>query len=1401
MDFFQARERSTKRGNVEIYPTFFIGTITDLMVRGRAFYAIWDEEVGLWSTKEKDVQRLVDKELYEKEKAVRSTFDGVISVKSMSDFSSKSWLEFKTYVSKAPDEYVALDGSLTFSNTKVKKSDYASKRLPYPLEHGSYSSYDEIIGTLYDPEERAKLEWAIGAVVSGDSRDIQKFVVLYGEAGAGKSTILNIIQKLFDGYYTTFEAKELASSNNQFSTEVFRSNPLVGIQHDGDLSKIEDNSKLNSIVSHEEMTMNEKYKSKYTDKLNCFLFMATNKPVKITDAKSGIIRRLIDVKPSGRKIPSRRYHDLMAKIDFELGAIAYHCLEVYQKMGKNYYSFYRPLGMMFKTDPFFNFVEANYDEFKSEDGISLSRAYDVYKAYCEDGLVEFKLPRYKFREEFKNYFSEFYEVTRIDGKQVRSYYQGFLSKLFEQTTMDKNGDEDVRSEEDWLVLDKTVSLLDEVLKDCPAQYASSKDKPVQAWDSVTTTLKDLDTTRVHYLKGPGDHVMVDFDLKDETGKKSAKLNLEAARKWPKTYAEYSKGGEGIHLHYIYDGDVGKLRSVFSEGIEIKAPIGGSSMRRRLSKCNDIPIATINSGLPLKEEKVVDFEGVKSEKALRTLIQRNLRKEIHPGTKPSMDFVKKILDDAYASGLKYDVSDMRSRIFEFASNSSNQADYCMRMVGQLKFKSEDPVISEGNYNRDELVFFDVEVFPNLFIVNWKFAGPESKCVHMVNPSSKEIEDLMRFKLVGFNCRKYDNHILYARYLGYDNTRIYQLSKRLIGKVPNSFFGKAYNISYTDIYDFASAGNKKSLKKFEIELGIHHQELGLPWDNPVPEEMWPSVAEYCDNDVMATEATFNHLKGDWTARQILSELSGLTVNDTTNDHSKKIMFGDNKTPQTQFNYRNLAEPVLDYDRASLDFLERHKVFPGMFERPEGKSLLPFFPGYTFANGVSIYRGEKVGEGGWVYAEPGMHYNVAVIDLASGHPRSVIAEVLFGPVYTEIFRDIVECRVNIKRKNWEVVNSILDGKLQKYVKWIEDGIISGKDLSNALKTAINSVYGLTAAGFENQFRDPRNIDNIVAKREALFMIDLKFAVQEKGFTVAHIKTDSIKIPDATPEIIQFVMDFGKKYGYEFEHETTYERMCLVNDAVYIARYRPDDKDHPHEWTATGAQFAHPYVFKTLFSKKQIGFEDMCETKSVTSAFYLDMNERLPDVSEYEKELKKLQKKMADLEKSTKTFSEFPEWSACLSREKDLEELISTGHDYKFVGKSGLFVPLLPGSGGGRLMREGDGKYYAVSGTTGYRWLEAEVVTLLGKEAEVDSRYHVSLVDKAIENISKYGDFEIFVSDNPVDPPKPKDVPPWALPCGEDKYALCVDCPKFHWEGLKEPSCELGIDLKEHEDKVFPF
>lgn len=1287
IDFITIATRNTKRGVIEVYPKFIIKKSNDLMIRGGDFYAIWIEERGLWSTDEQDAIQLIDREL----KAYADNNPEIVGdnakVLYMWDASTGMIDTWHKYCQKQMrDNFHMLDEKLIFSNTETTKKDYASKKLSYPLEPGDMPAYDKLMSTLYSDEERQKIEWAIGSIVTGDSKKIQKFMVLYGAAGTGKSTVLNIIQQLFEGYYSVFDAKALGSSNNSFALEAFKANPLVAIQHDGDLSRIEDNTRLNSLVSHETMVINEKFRSAYSNRFKCFLFMGTNKPVKITDGKSGLIRRLIDVSPTGDKLGAREYKAATKQINFELGAIAHRCREVYLS-NPGAYDSYIPMTMLGASNDFYNYIIDCYSVFKKEDGTTLKAAWEMYKTYCEEAKVSYPLGQRAFKEELKNYFKEYKErYTSKDGAKIKSYYSGFRTDKFD----DEESDGSNVSEEPKVQLirfDSDKSIFDDEYASCPAQYATSKETPAKKWEKVTTTLADLDTKKLHYVKVPENHIVIDFDIKDEDGNKSFEKNVAEASKWPATYAELSKSGAGVHLHYIYSGDVSKLSRVYDDNIEVKVSSGGSSLRRKLTKCNDLPIATINSGLPLRgDDKLVNWDGIKNDRMLRMMIKKNLNKEYHASTKCSIDFINALLQDAYERGVGYDVTDMRNAVLAFAANSTNQADYCIKLVNKMHFKSEEPSVNIEKDDDDKLIFYDVEVFPNLFLVNWKIEGESKPVVRMINPKPHEIEELLKYKLVGFNCRRYDNHMLYGCLMGYDNERLYDLSQKIIGGDRNAFFGEAYNVSYTDVYDFAA--KKQSLKKWEIELGIHHQELGLPWDQPVPQEKWAEVAEYCDNDVIATEAVFNHLKGDWTARQILSDLAGMTVNDTTNSLTTRIIFGKDRNP-------NLVYTDLATGEASDPVYQRDDIINA-------------FPGYEFVDGKNIYRGTDVGKGGYVYAEPGMYGNVALLDVQSMHPNSAVNLNAFGK-YTKRFKDILDARVAIKHGDFESARKMFDGKLAAYLT--DEG--TAKDLAQALKIAINSVYGLTSANFNNPFRDIRNKNNIVALRGALFMRTLQDEIKDRGFTVAHIKTDSIKIPDATPEIIQFAMDFAKKYGYIFEHEATYDRMCLVNDAVYIAKYKDG------EWTATGAQFQVPYVFKKLFSKESIEFEDMCETKSVTSALYLDMNEQLPEGE----------------------------------------------HSYHFIGKISNFCPIKPGRGGGELLRQnkdkdGNVKYDSATGAKGYRWLESEMVKELGKEEDIDRSYYDKLVNDAVDAISKYGDYEWFVSDDPYVPPIPEDdLPPWEV------------------------------------------
>jgi len=301
---------------------------------------------------------------------------------------------------------------------------------------------------------------------------------------------------------------------------------------------------------------------------------------------------------------------------------------------------------------------------------------------------------------------------------------------------------------------------------------------------------------------------------------------------------------------------------------------------------------------------------------------------------------------------------------------------------------------------------------------------------------------------------------------------------------------------------------------------------------------------------------------------------------------------------------------------------------------------------------------------------------------HPHSIMAERLFGE-YTDVFEELVQARVFIKCKDFESAGKLFGGKLKKY---LDDPTVA-KNLAQALKIAINSVYGLTAAKFSNAFRDPRNIDNIVAKRGALFMIDLQIAVEKLGYKVIHIKTDSIKLDHPDGFIKTFVHKFGECYGYNFEVEDEWDRICLVNDAVYIGLTKDG------EWKATGAEFQHPYVFKDLFTHEEITFADLCETKSVSKgAIYVER---------------------ADVDT-----------------------------EMEFVGRVGQFLPMIEGTpGAGVLYRVFNDKKYAVTGTKGYLWMEASKVKEYHLEDHIDMSYYEKLSHDAMGHIIAFGNYQDFV------------------------------------------------------------
>lgn len=1246
LDFVKIKTRdltsNNRKSDIQVYPDFIYAGVKDIVCKGGAMYAFWTGQE--WSMSKDDLILAIDSLTMTKVRDLQTKYpEKSISAQLMNDAETKIMQKFETYCKSMQQSNAIFNERIMFEHDVMQREDYATNKLTYSPEKGETPAFDELLELLYDPKELEKILWFAGALLTNNMTNIQKFMFLYGGKGSGKGTVIKVFKMLFDGYHSPIDLRTL-TSDGPFATSQVKEVPLL-IDEDSDISKISKDTNLLKLTAHEPITVNVKYKDTYETIFNGLLITASNQRFQVRNVDSGITRRAVVVEPTSLTHSSDDYFRLIKLIPFELPHIAQKCIDVFIDKGAFYYENYMDVDMAEATDHIYSFVRENAWQLGEE--VSLTRASELYKLYLEDIGFDTRGYKRKIKSELQRYYRHFYSRGRnSNGDQVRNLFVGFKEEL-----VFPEGRPTVEIDDTPLIeLGSYPEVFLEYAKDYPAQLTTKDGTPKQKWDEVLTTLKDIPQEELHFVKVPYNHIVIDFDLKDDTGEKSLELNLEAASQFPKTYTEVSKSGQGIHLHYTYGGDIGNLALEYSDGIEIKKFTGGSSLRRKYTRSNNEMISHISAGLPYKERegvKVYDNleEIVWNEKKIRTSVIGNLEKKYHSATKPSIDFIAHILKEAEEAGVKYDIRDLKQKVITFALNSTNNKDYCLKVVKDLNFttinnEEDATTLQQGGriIPKEDLYFYDVEVYPNLFVIVYKKYGGEATA--LVNPTPEQVENIMRLPLVGFNNRRYDNHILYGAMLGKDNMELYKQSQTIVNGNPGGFYSGAYEASYVDIYEYST--KKQSLKKWEIELDIKHDEMEIPWDQPVADDMVDRVVEYCINDVNATEEVFKATEADFDARIILAELSGLNPNATTQQHAAKIIFGDDPKPQEKFVYTDLATE---------------------------------FPGYKYEFGKSSYLGEDPSEGGYVYSEPGVYEDVVLLDIVSMHPTSAINLNIFGP-YTKNFAELKQARVYVKHRDFEKAGEMLGGVLKPYLK--EE---TADALAYALKIVINIIYGMTSAKFPNAFKDPKNIDNIVAKRGALFMIKLKQDLQAMGAKVCHVKTDSIKLVKPTKEQLDYVYSMADEFKYEFEHEATYSRMALVNKSVYIAQYGWADKESKiGKWEAIGAQFAMPYVYKTLFTGEELEDKDFFITKQVKSALYLGDN---------------------------------------------------------FIGKVANIYASKTGYNCTRFNGE---KHDAVTGTKGYLW---KLASEFSGTSDIDMKYYNDLDSDAITAIQKVGDIHTMFSE----------------------------------------------------------
>lgn len=1342
-DFLKVEKAWDNKKQRYVYtPSFIIrSNCKDLMVRGGKFYALYNEQNGLWETRDPRAIELIDEQVREYVESkegpdqMSDTEHGPM-IRRIADQRTglvRNWHNFCENDYKG--EWHPLNQKVIFSNQDAKRNDYCSVKLDYPLIEGPTPYYDKICNKLYLPSEVEKWEWFVGSIIAHEQRNLQKMLVFYGEPGTGKSTIIGkvIAENLFNGfecdYVTKFEANNLCG-HDTFGTQFLEKDAVLAYDDDAEMQVITSKTTLNKIVSHEAIEVNPKFGRKFTVRPNCMLIVGSNEPVQMSP-NSGMNRRLIDIRPTGQKLSPEEYDECIEHLPFEKSGIAWKCYTTFKRLGKHAYDKYIAEDMLNRTSPFQNFVVENYISLK--DGVSLANAYKMYCEYAEMCRFKNVLVRHKFRDTLKLYFTSYDNAVFHGFKGER-----IGLKTLEEIESEKLLDEEISEEspKHWLIFDETVSLFDRAYQDCLAQYANDEGTPRNKWANVTTKLKEIDTHKLHYVLTPGDLIVLDFDIKGDDGEKSFEKNLAKAEKYPPTYAELSKSGAGIHLHYIWTGgDPDKLSRVVEPNVEVKVAKGNSALRRCVTKCNSLPISELSSGLPLKDEggkkKVLDWDGFKNERALRQFVVNCLLKRHHGYTKPECDYMKKELDAAYEKGFTYDIRDLDQDIFCFAMSSSNKADYCMDVVSHLHLCSKDveeaehreeTTVTTEDYDNSPIIFLDVEISPSArqakaagtnypdtipddtpahFVVVWKYRGSD-EIITMVDPKSSEVEKLFRYRIIAHNGISYDANMCYAAAQGYTSEELYSESQKLISKDPvlnkQAKFYQARKLFFADTYEYPV--NKQKLKLWEIELGLTHLEWDKPFEWPVPDCELQDYVNYCKNDVVSLEAVFEATQADFIAKEMLADLAGGSVIDTTNSLSTKFVKGDTDHLEliyTDFTTGKQYGDGVPFELKPITQAEYEALGDDWTDvKPNN---INHFPGYHYVlmeDGKchNMFRGIDLGRGGYVYNNEGMYGRAVTKDSASHHPSSIEQLNLFGK-QTSRYSDLKKARYAIKHKDYDTVRKMFDGKLAKYL----DDPSKAKALSNALKLVLNAFYGMTSSPHDYfEAKDPRNINNIVALRGAIVLKIIQDEVEARGFTVIHIKTDSIKIADPTDDILKLVDEIGAKYGYTFEVEHTWSRICLVDKAQFIGMHDYDDPESPFEWDATGAKFQMPYIYKTMFTHEEITFEDFKETFNVKQGtLHLVYNE---------------------------------------GTDKEID---------KFVGTCGQFTPVKKGLGA-HLYRVKDGKRFAATGSTNketkekYEWVESDTVSEI-YENVIDMNYYNSKVNEAIADLSKFGDYDWFV------------------------------------------------------------
>lgn len=249
---------------------------------------------------------------------------------------------------------------------------------------------------------------------------------------------------------------------------------------------------------------------------------------------------------------------------------------------------------------------------------------------------------------------------------------------------------------------------------------------------------------------------------------------------------------------------------------------------------------------------------------------------------------------------------------------------------------------------------------------------------------------------------------------------------------------------------------------------------------------------------------------------------------------IFFANN---QEKFQFYKTMATIADLSILSTPYEILNKLIYGKDSQKESifnesnvsiGDIKNIFPEFSNINENFYYNDVLLNSGGFNKVIPGVYHNVVSIDIDSAYPNAIIALNYFNE-YTKNFKLLLELKKLQANSNFDSVKEKIACSFGKTLS--EDEL---KVLKKYFKLFINMTYG---------YIQKKSNVNLVSLYVSSFMLSIANFIEQQGYKIVHIQTDSIKIIGCTDDLLESIQNYAKKYLFSFKIEQKYTELYLFD------------------------------------------------------------------------------------------------------------------------------------------------------------------------------------------------------------------------------------------------------------------